>query len=452
MTDETPWQLSSSLPNEELLENNEIADELVGCPIEALPSDVLELIFLECHGPFKRVQSALDMKAFPWISAQMWNDLYLKFTWNGEGTPVLIDGIPPSQYSTVIMQERLLRCGGIPLTICIKFVGIGAPVKGDEVEKLIAIIGAHSEQWQAAELDIWDQSLTLSLFNQINDHLPRLEKLKWNCSPRTLPNVVVAPRLYSLGVHPASLTSFFPWHQLTAITLTADDEQTLVQLRILQKSEKLEQLTLFTTDNSVQHELKFKHLRVLCSTIAPLDLFLELPSLEVLDVKWPGGKFSPLRTFINRSSPSLKSLSLPMIFSEPDLRLVIDVLDMLPGLQKFSFYFNKAIVKHLLVDPNRSEGVALPNLRHLCLHSVPTGRMKLSCVELIESRFSADHNFARLESAEWNDSGESLDKAPKTHGRLVAMQRRGLQLTLQFDHSLRFSKWHGDETTDSEEE
>ncbi|KAJ7585703.1 hypothetical protein C8J56DRAFT_1087792 [Mycena floridula] len=454
----------------------EVLPQAVGSPIETLSREVLELVFLECCQ--NTFPSALNMKTFSWVSGQvcsywrqialslppMWNKVYLAISQDSEGrTQVLYDhhrnahymdhhsdddhdDDKPSlsQYSATILQERLLRCGGLPVSVTIDyFVQYSNKEPTAEVITLVSLIGAHSKQWEVAKLHIRNTYLTGLLFNRVNGHLPQLGRLEWFDLPRTLPNAIVAPRLRSLDVrYGLSSTQSFPqWSQLTEVDIDAAHfGQALIDLRLLQTSENLRRLNLRSSFSCpVQHErLKFNQLRVLSNCFpATLDVFLELSALEALYFQIHAGIIVTLPASIKRLSfHSLKSLSLPYIRSDKDVRIIIDVLNMLARLQTVALAYTPrklAIIlfNHLTVDSSQLEATPLPNLQHLCMNinNLKSIGDLPSFIELVESRFSVDYEFPRLKSVECPKlMPGALKVAPKLHSRLSRLERRGLMM------------------------
>ncbi|KAJ7596290.1 hypothetical protein C8J56DRAFT_917029 [Mycena floridula] len=451
------------------VETSERLDQTVSCPIDTLPNELLEHIFLQSCNPaipqhgWDHGDHCLNMKTMPWVVGQvcsrwresalsfplMWKDLQVAMYQKQSGETILLTSLTTcttlSQSSIAIMQERLLRCKGIPLTVSLEYSTNDMnkePIA--EVTTLFALICAHCEQWEIARVAIrYCDPLIESVFNQVNGHLPRLEKLEWYGLPSTFVNfVLVAPALRILKSSPDrhargklidARLNFFPWAQLTKVCLTAGKD--LVYLRILQTSQRLQQLKLFhDTYPPLQPELRFSHLHCLCCCITALDVFLELPALEVLSLQ-DSDPFFPvtaLPRFINRSSHSLRALILPRIWADEVSRIFIDVLDVLPGLQKLSVNVMDgdptiSLLKHLKVDPSRLSRVALPNLKELYFDNVVHGEMPVVLAGLgtIESRFSPDYDFPRLKSVEWF---RPLKVSPRIRRRLIAMEKEGLKL------------------------
>ncbi|KAJ7585770.1 hypothetical protein C8J56DRAFT_892454 [Mycena floridula] len=446
---------------------NEIAFD---SPIETLPNDVLELIFLEVarmresRGTSSHPTPALDMKFFPWASGQvcsrwrrlalshprMWNNIYVEMhDWPSQKETMVLCAnsreTPLSQLSVAeIMKERLVRCRSSPITITIR-----ADLNREEnieVAKMLAVLGAHSEQWKSVSLDISNEALAKSLFCQVNGQLPCLEKLQWDslCAILWYNCDVVAPRLSNLTMSGSSSIGSLPWSQLTEVSFFSGAHPTLENLRTLQRSDKLTKLKFqwASIKPPYQSELRFNNLRVLSCCLPVLHAFLELPALEVLHLKIDRNfcHFSTMLAFIQRCSPSLKSLALPPIFR--DESTVIEILNMLPDLHTLSINAvdsNKyrgvlTVVDHLMVHPGRLEATLLPNLQHLRIQDLETSpalprsavketkAMMEKFIKLVESRFSTDSGLPRLKSVEWVDIDEELE----VHKHLFTMMKRGL--------------------------
>ncbi|KAJ7585704.1 hypothetical protein C8J56DRAFT_948710 [Mycena floridula] len=458
--------LTNSGPDDNASESepNATVDKIsVASHIDTLPNELLGRIFLEsCKtGTDNRALEALDMRTFPWVSGQVcrrWRIFALGFPQMWKNLRVTIDQfdfvtriwchatqkhISVPKNSPAILQEHLLRCRGISLNVCLEFLVEFVnqePIIG--VEKLFSIVGGHSERWEAARIYLESASLTKSLFDQVSRRLPRLEKLKWTNLPATLPNVVIAPRLAILEVDVLPRTQWFPWSQLTEISLfPTGAEHTLADLRILQTSEKLQRLKFSNSWQRPQHELRFNHLRELHCHLSALDLFLALPALEILHANHHRGEtdFTALSAFISRSSPPLQSLSLPYIPTDEDSRVVINALDMLPGLQKFSLcrvFGNPvmAVINHLRVKTFDS-ATPLPNLQHLDLQCIEAGLIQSACIELIESRFSLDYHVPHLKSVHWlhGFKNKQLEEKQELYNRLVTLEKRRLQVKWGYD-------------------
>ncbi|KAJ7585710.1 hypothetical protein C8J56DRAFT_892398 [Mycena floridula] len=279
--------------------------------------------------------------------------------------------------SLAIIQEHLLRCRGFSLIVHLEFIKDSSEVQPIIlVEKMFSIIGAHFEQWETATFNIESTTLAQSLFNQVSTRLPYLKKLEWTGNlPSTLPNVIVAPRLESLKVGGTSYARRFPRSQLKELILSGyhdATDQTLIDLRMLQTSEKLQRLEFFDWwECPPYHELRFNHLRHLRCYLCALNLFLALPALEILHLEFllSEGSCTPLPAFIRRSSPPLKFLTLSFIQDWQDSKAVIDALDMLPGLQKLQFNLlnvfidlepTMAVLNHLKIKT--FDSAPLPNL------------------------------------------------------------------------------------------
>ncbi|KAJ7596287.1 hypothetical protein C8J56DRAFT_284983 [Mycena floridula] len=454
MAEETTQPVDPSVQNDlEVLERSQTPDG--GCPIDNLPNELLELIFLEISKTTVTAE-ALDMQAFGWISGQvcrrwrqvilflpqLWNELRMKLRRfsNKDGITVVSCGnrgwAMLSQYAAAIMEERLLRCRGSTLTINIEYL-----MKNDipEITTLFAVIGAHSEQWKSVSFVIENESLAESLCNQaFSRHLPRLRHLEWSWLPLTLPNVVVAPSLRKLGAYGPSITSYFPWQKLKRVSLDAAEDHTLVDLRILQQSTNLQYLNLFNPfPRPVEHELRFNHVRNLSCCIPALDAFMQLPALELLRLA-PSQSFTALPGFISRLSRSLKSLILPPMVNDQDPIIAMDVAIMLPDLPKLTLNLGCnhptiALLKLLTVNPTRLEIFPLPNLKHLSLHNVHEDQMP-RCIDLIGSRMPPlEYKLPRLESVEF-DLVTPLKDLPEIYQRRIDMEKWRLTVKgLNFD-------------------
>ncbi|KAJ7585733.1 hypothetical protein C8J56DRAFT_1053035 [Mycena floridula] len=206
---------------------------------------------------------------------------------------------------------------------------------------------------------------------------------------------------------------------------------------MLQTSEKLQSLDFLDWwMRPTLHELIFNHLHHLRCDPSVLSLFLALPALEILDLNCLlfEGSCTPLPAFIRRSSPRLKSLILPHIPSDQDSRAVIDALDMLPNLQKLKLRCSygdptNAVINHLKVKT--VDSAPLPNSQHLSfLYVNGANEIRLSCIELIESRVSLDYDFPRLKSVQWTNLGFGglFMETPELYPRVVALEKQGLQV------------------------
>ncbi|KAJ7579911.1 hypothetical protein C8J56DRAFT_963832 [Mycena floridula] len=430
-------------------------------PIHMLPNEILQRIFLEACDDIHGV-SALQMDIFPWIAGQvcgrwrqivlflpqLWNNWNLQLQTNDEKISVIyfsrgfVLTFPLPQSAVQIMGERLLRCRNFPLTFRVSV--IGTDEENPTVERLLNAIGDHSEQWKEACLFIGAISLTHLLLNQIQGRLSRLEKLEWNSLPEDLPKAIVAPSLVDLAVHGISSTRSFPWSQLQRITLRASQDQTMDDLRVLQPSQHLVQIQLESdTLPHLRPELKFDQLRALSCSSSALHVFLELPALEELRLS-NDTTLEALPAFIQRtsSSPTLRSLIFPSVSRPDGADIMIDALNMLPGLTTLDmscilhtgiFY---AVLKHLCVDPARPDRAILRNLRHISFSlqsDSPENIQALTSawLEMIESRISTKDNFPGLKSVEWTDTHRRMPGFPELMKIVEDLGKRGLQVTLR---------------------
>ncbi|KAJ7584434.1 hypothetical protein C8J56DRAFT_893086 [Mycena floridula] len=224
------------LPTDGVPKTREMANDLFAAsPIELLPNEILELIFLERSSGTVSPLDDLVFLGF-WPSLQALETDFFVCSPNAEQMVHRHRLL----HSVEIMQEHLRRSRGFPLTFSITSETLIGPMRVSsftQIVTVLAVIGAHSEQWRTAtaQLRTRNENLTEALFNQISGHLPCLEKLEWYGLPRTMPSVVVAPRLYDLSLQGTSFTRFFSYSQLEKVGVYAmDSDQALFDLRILQ--------------------------------------------------------------------------------------------------------------------------------------------------------------------------------------------------------------------------
>ncbi|KAJ7579739.1 hypothetical protein C8J56DRAFT_963504 [Mycena floridula] len=431
----------------------------VAAPIQALPNEILELIFIEAWKPFRCLPS-LDTVTFEWIAgqvcarwrqvalllAQMWSELNVNILEGYDGGTGVgtvrrggkISRLLPS--SGEILQERLLRSGNSPLTVRIHCTSDHRANNSTPVaSRLFSIIAAHSQRWKDVDIYITDQITAHFLFNQVNGRVPRLEKLQWRSG--SLPNIVLAPSLCDLHIVGMSPTQWFPrWSQLQRVTLSAlSSDRILDELHVLQTSQKLKEIRL--TENNMfdlpgkdfrcQPGLKFEHLRVLYCWSSILDIFLELPALEMLELS-SVTYMSRLPASIQRTCPALTSLILPTVKNDFDFtHILVDTLNLTPGLTTLDMSNIRhqntvlGLLKYLSIHPEHPDRASLKNLQHVRI--ALRDPMEISAfLQMIQSRFSTLYDFPRLKTVTWTNKQSNLDGV-KEH--IKEMEKRGLQIT-----------------------
>ncbi|KAJ7579703.1 hypothetical protein C8J56DRAFT_963411 [Mycena floridula] len=399
-----------------------------------LPNEILEHIFLMVHKEHD-AHSALDLQAFRWVAGQvcsrwreiilflspLWKDfsLDMRKSWK-DGSQCLMfrDGDAESKElprrPADILQEHLRRSRNCPLSVNLNYSSESDEYLENPASDLFAVIGAHSEQWKDARLAVHSPYMAQLLFDQVNGRLPHLERLRWHPFPNPLPDAILAPNLCDLDIlSNILLTTAFPlWLQLKRITINSiQRDNILTELRILQSSQQLEEIHFQGRwFNNMPPELNFDHLRCLTCAASGLDLFLNLPALEVLNLT-SDTNLSALPAFIQRTAPGLSSLTLPNLLRPESCLIIIDVLEMLPGL------------KILSVDPRKTlDQASLPNLQHLAIR-INTGE-SVAFIEMIQSRISDQYEFPRLRSAELIKGREQIPE-----GYLEELMQKGLRVT-----------------------
>ncbi|KAJ7585279.1 hypothetical protein C8J56DRAFT_892905 [Mycena floridula] len=209
----------------------------VGAYFDSLSNEIIEHIFLEAHEGLHR--SALDLRAFRWVNTALRRKGFRE------------------------------RDRGV------------------------------SEQWKDVRLNILNLHLSQPLFDQVNGRLSGLENLIWCYFPRDPSSVtVVAPILRDMTLPDILSTQAFPqWSQLKRIGLAHSSFGTIFSdLYIFQQSQQLEEIFLHYTYIEIlpQPQLKFRHLRILSCAPDVLNIFLELPALQVLKLKNEDGDLRPV--------------------------------------------------------------------------------------------------------------------------------------------------------------
>ncbi|KAJ7579887.1 hypothetical protein C8J56DRAFT_897154 [Mycena floridula] len=313
----------------------------VGAYFDSLSNEIIEHIFLEAHEGLHR--SALDLRAFRWVAGQ---------------------------------RRKGFR----------------------ERDRGV------SEQWKDVRLNILNLHLSQPLFDQVNGRLSGLENLIWCYFPRDPSSVtVVAPILRDMTLPDILSTQAFPqWSQLKRIGLAHSSFRTIFSdLYIFQQSQQLEEIFLHYTYIEIlpQPQLKFRHLRILSCAPDVLNIFLELPALQVLKLKNEDA-------FLRRTARQLVSLTLPSLLSS-NSSTFIEAVNMLPGLKILDMSKIarddtwQALVQHLSVDPQHPDQAVLPNLEHLT-------------------------KFPRLKSLEWHARGEQRSGDCKC---IQELEKQGLKVT-----------------------
>ncbi|KAJ7581545.1 hypothetical protein C8J56DRAFT_1169001 [Mycena floridula] len=423
---------------------------------ERLPTELLELIFLEAYesGQSSESRYSLDVRTFPWIAGQvsirwrrvalllghMWSDVRMNFSDMGYRVGGGPRGAPLSKYSVEILREHLLRSRGFPLKVTISS---NTTDKGDnrDVANLLAVIGAYSHQWKEANLYIEPNYLTYMLLGQINGHLSQLETLHWAYLPPTFSSIV-APNLSDITVPKMLVTqSFSQWSRFKRVCLrhtTADE--TLHDLQVLQACQELVHLTVDMVYFIFppQPELTFEHIRFLHCPVSLLPAFSKLPALEHLFLYHTVQNLAPFPEFVQRIAPLLKELTLPSVYGPRNSSLLTDALSMLPGLETLGM-FNlgsygsawTAVVNLLQVDPNRPDSAPLLNLQHLSIRTTENAPAEReSCIAMIESRCSDQYDLPRFKSVQWHNTGTAL-KTRRMAKSLAEMTKRGLEIIQQ---------------------
>ncbi|KAJ7596387.1 hypothetical protein C8J56DRAFT_917331 [Mycena floridula] len=400
--------------------------EPVISPIQAMPPELLRIIFLEAcktlYGP-----SALDMRTFPWVAGEVchrWREMVLELPqmWNNLKL-IIRPRIPLPSNSAHILHEHLLRTKYSPLTVDIVYPNESYD---PNVPKVLTVICARSEQWRSASLVI-HYTILAEFFSRINGHLSRLETLRWSGLPYL--GFIVAPNLRNLDLQIASCTHWFPqWAQLQRITL--HDTLAFSELEVLQASDQLQELHLIAQFFFFSPPtIKLSNLRVLKCFPMHLDLFLELPKLAELDLTGTRDDLMSTTAFIQRISPRLISLKLPFLADDYDPSVIVDIFNMSPVLERLNMRclagaMWNAAMDFLEIHPEQlDESVHLLELKHIDVWSrteVETYR----CIEMIESRFS---NSRRFKSINWcRMPGKDFPQGVEM--RLERLGHRGLKI------------------------
>ncbi|KAJ7579920.1 hypothetical protein C8J56DRAFT_283958 [Mycena floridula] len=426
-----------------------------GAYIDTLPSELLAHIFLAVEEDSEIF--ALDVRAFRWIAGQvcsrwrkialfsspMWQDLTVEIYQYRDEVSVTVGKYQEGQRidiqeampktSADIIREHLLRSRNCPITL-----SIHCSADNHAAANLLAVIGAHSEQWKEVTLDIHSETIAQLFFTQINRHLSRLEKLAWFDFPPRFANIIVAPILRDITIPNRSCTRAFPnWSQLQCITFGVHHAGStklyiLDDLRILQESQRLTQLNLYTElPDSSQPELEFKHLRALLCCSSTFNAFLELPVLEELHLTSDRDLAVILR-FIQQKSPTLVSLTLPGL---RDANIITDILDFTRTLTTLDISRIQSaiawskLMRYLFLDSEHLDRATLPNLRSFSV-SIPMHidpEMTTMLIDMVNSRFSDDYDFPRLRSLEW--WGSSMDHARAVSQCVEKLEKRALKVT-----------------------
>ncbi|KAJ7591541.1 hypothetical protein C8J56DRAFT_935811, partial [Mycena floridula] len=393
-------------------ESMELLAKRVPSAIESLPTELLELIFLEtsrCTQSFPKRRSALDVRSFPWAAGKVcsqWRALVLSLPALWSEVTLVIDQPTPRDGRNVEVWQY--KCIPLPSNL----------------------IGGCSERWKIASVRTL---LDRALLAQINDRLPLLEALDWFHFPSLLAKTIVAPSLRDLTLGTASFTRSFPqWAQLEKIHLCNHPilAPILDELRVLQSSPNLQQLSI-TSEFPIlcQPELKFANLHILECPAFVLDAFLELPRLEKLTLL--ASQFKP--TSVQLSFPLFTGpLNLPCNL---DSMMLINIVEKFPALESLDLTCAHAadswhaIVKYLTVDPSRPHVAALPHLHCIRIRTSNKNQM-VRCIKMLESRFSSQYDLPRLKSVKWFGWDQLQKPGTAIKKRLDELKQQGLEVNV----------------------
>ena len=195
---------------------NITAHESIISPLRKLPTELLQLIFLQIHWDPQTTST------LPWSLCQVcrsWRTVV-------HDTPVLWSHITinlntkPTRLRSQKDRLKLIlqRSGNVDLWVWVS----GMMNKGDKRLSLLRILVAHSERWRY--LDLTMTAETIMIFQDVKGHLPRLRQLRlkfW--VPRRITMDIdmfsIAPRLENVAINNDDIYNIrviIPFHQLSS--------------------------------------------------------------------------------------------------------------------------------------------------------------------------------------------------------------------------------------------